>query len=76
MGLGDVAISVDTAARNARAGGRTLPEELQVLALHGFLHALGHDHETDSGEMEMLERRLRRALIGSRGGRPAKRRAA
>jgi probable rRNA maturation factor len=63
-GLGDVVISVDTAERNARGLGRTLPEELDVLALHGFLHVLGHDHETDDGTMDRLERRLRRRLLG------------
>lgn len=61
-GLGDVVISVPTAERNARRLGRTLPEELDVLALHGFLHVLGHDHETDEGQMDRLERRLRRRL--------------
>ncbi len=63
-GLGDVVISVETAERNARGLGRTLPQELDVLALHGFLHVLGHDHETDDGAMERLERRLRRRLLG------------
>jgi probable rRNA maturation factor len=62
-GLGDIVISVETAERNARALGRTLPQELDVLALHGFLHVLGHDHETDDGSMERLERRLRRLLL-------------
>lgn len=62
-GLGDIVISVDTAARNARAYGRTLPQELDVLALHGFLHVLGYDHETDDGAMDRLERRLRRRLL-------------
>jgi probable rRNA maturation factor len=61
-GLGDVVISVETAARNARALGRSLPRELEVLALHGFLHALGYDHERDDGDMSRLERRLRRRL--------------
>jgi probable rRNA maturation factor len=61
-GLGDVVISVETAERNARAGGRTLPQELDVLVLHGFLHVLGHDHETDDGAMSRLERRLRKRL--------------
>jgi len=56
-------ISVDTAARNARGLGRTLPQELDVLALHGFLHVLGYDHETDDGTMDRLEARLRRRLL-------------
>ena len=63
-GLGDVVISVETAERNARAGGRTLARELDVLALHGFLHVLGYDHETDGGTMDRLERRLRKRLLG------------
>jgi probable rRNA maturation factor len=63
-GLGDVVISVAQAERNARGLGRTLPQELDVLALHGFLHVLGYDHETDDGAMERLERRLRRRLLG------------
>jgi probable rRNA maturation factor len=62
--LGDIVISLDTAARNARGLGRTLPQELDVLALHGFLHVLGHDHETDDGTMDRLERRLRKRLRG------------
>ena len=62
--LGDIVISLDTAARNARGLGRTLPQELDVLALHGFLHVLGHDHETDGGTMDRIERRLRRRLLG------------
>lgn len=63
-GLGDVVISVETAERNARALGRTLPRELDVLALHGFLHVLGYDHEADGGTMDRLEKRLRRRLLG------------
>jgi probable rRNA maturation factor len=63
-GLGDIVISVETAERNARGLGRTLGQELDVLALHGFLHVLGHDHETDDGAMDRLEGRLRRRLLG------------
>ncbi len=63
-GLGDIVISVETAHRNSRAGGRPLPRELDVLALHGFLHVLGYDHETDDGTMDRLERRLRKELLG------------
>jgi len=62
-GLGDIVVSVDTAERNARRRGRTLQRELDVLALHGFLHVLGYDHETDDGTMNRLERRLRRKLL-------------
>jgi probable rRNA maturation factor len=69
-GLGDVVISLETAARNARALGRTLPQEVDVLALHGFLHVLGYDHETDDGTMDRLERRLRRKLL--KGGAKAR----
>jgi probable rRNA maturation factor len=67
-GLGDIVISLDTAARNAPRFGRTLGEELQVLALHGFLHVLGYDHETDDGTMDRLESRLRRRLLGEGDG--------
>jgi probable rRNA maturation factor len=62
-GLGDIVISVETAERNGRGLGRSLPQELDVLALHGFLHVLGYDHETDGGTMHRLERRLRRQLL-------------
>jgi probable rRNA maturation factor len=62
-GLGDILISVETAFRNARRARRSLARELDVLALHGFLHVLGYDHETDDGTMDRLERRLRRRLL-------------
>jgi probable rRNA maturation factor len=61
-GLGDVVISVPTAARNARRQGHSVLRELDVLALHGFLHVLGYDHETDDGTMDRLEKKLRRSL--------------
>jgi probable rRNA maturation factor len=60
--LGDVAISPATARRNAKEFGHTLPSELQILILHGVLHLLGYDHETDRGQMQRFERRLRRRL--------------
>jgi probable rRNA maturation factor len=60
--LGDIAIAPRVAQKNARAFGRTFDEELRILALHGVLHLMGYDHETDSGQMERRERRLRRAL--------------
>ncbi len=60
--LGDIAISPATARRNAKKYGRALPVELQILMLHGVLHLLGYDHETDRGRMERIEQRLRRRL--------------
>ncbi|HEX2711841.1 MAG TPA: rRNA maturation RNase YbeY [Candidatus Acidoferrales bacterium] len=60
--LGDVAISAETARRNARRLGRSLPYELRVLMLHGVLHLAGYDHEADGGEMDRLELRLRERL--------------
>jgi rRNA maturation RNase YbeY len=62
--LGDVLISVPTARRQAAAAGHGVERELKVLLLHGILHCLGYDHETDQGEMERLERRLRKRWIG------------
>jgi probable rRNA maturation factor len=58
--LGDVAIAVGVASRQAKAAGHPLPTELRVLALHGLLHLLGYDHEDDDGRMARLEARLRR----------------
>jgi probable rRNA maturation factor len=58
--LGDIAISPATARRYARKHGRTLLAELRVLILHGVLHLMGYDHETDGGEMDRVERKLRK----------------
>jgi probable rRNA maturation factor len=60
--LGDIAISPETARRNAKKFGRSVPSELQVLIVHGVLHLLGYDHEADRGEMDRIERRLRRGF--------------
>jgi probable rRNA maturation factor len=60
--LGDIAISPATARRNAKKLNRTLPSELRILILHGVLHLLGYDHETDRGQMNRIERRLRSGL--------------
>jgi probable rRNA maturation factor len=60
--VGDIAISPETARRNARRFSRTLPAEMRILILHGMIHLAGFDHETDHGEMDRLERRLRRRL--------------
>lgn len=56
--LGDIIISVETAMRQAEEMGHSLEKELKVLLIHGFLHLLGYDHETDNGEMRELEERL------------------
>jgi probable rRNA maturation factor len=61
--LGDFLISVPAARRQAGAAGHPVERELRVLLLHGVLHCLGYDHETDQGEMERLERRLRRRWL-------------
>jgi len=58
--LGDIAIAPVVAQENARRFGRSFDEEMRILILHGVLHLMGYDHETDSGQMERLERRLRR----------------
>jgi len=60
--LGDIAISAATARRNAARLGRTFPGELRILILHGVLHLLGYDHETDRGQMDRVEAKLRRRL--------------
>jgi len=58
--LGDIAISPATARRYATSHDRTLASELRVLIVHGVLHLLGYDHETDRGEMDKIERKLRK----------------
>jgi len=60
--LGDIAVSIDTAATQAKENGLELDEEIAQLILHGLLHLSGYDHETDNGEMNRLELRLRRKL--------------
>ncbi len=76
---GDVVVSAQTAARNARALGHPVAAELKILILHGMLHLAGYDHERDYGRMARTEDRLRRrfhlpvALI-ARSGPSAERR--
>jgi probable rRNA maturation factor len=59
---GDLAISLDIAAVNARKLGHSVEEEVRVLILHGLLHLAGYDHETDEGQMARKELRLREEL--------------
>jgi probable rRNA maturation factor len=58
--LGDIAIANETVIREAREQGRTVSAHLAHLAVHGFLHLLGYDHQTDSEaeHMEGLEREI------------------
>lgn len=63
--LGDIAIGVPYAARQARQRGHGLDREVQLLLVHGVLHLLGHDHETDGGEMFRLQRRLAARVFGA-----------
>jgi probable rRNA maturation factor len=60
--LGDVVISVEQAARQAKDNGLTLDQEIAQLILHGLIHLCGYDHATDKGEMDRLELRLRKKL--------------
>jgi probable rRNA maturation factor len=60
--LGDIAIAPAVARRNAQRFGRPFDDEMCILILHGILHLLGYDHETDSGQMDRRENRLRRDL--------------
>ena len=59
---GDLAVSLETAARQAAIYGHTLRDEVKILLLHGLLHLSGLDHETDNGEMATREATLRRQL--------------
>jgi probable rRNA maturation factor len=59
---GDLAISLDTAARQAAVYNHSLRDEVRILLLHGLLHLSGLDHETDRGEMARRETELRKQL--------------
>ena len=61
--LGDIVVSLDQARRQAADEKHSLAIEVRYLVLHGILHALGYDHETDDGEMNTLELKLR-ARVG------------
>jgi probable rRNA maturation factor len=60
--LGDIAIAPAVARTNSRRFGRTFAIEMRILVLHGILHLMGYDHETDHGQMERREAGLRREL--------------
>ncbi len=56
--LGDIVLAIETIAREADEQGKSFPDHLSHLVVHGVLHLLGHDHEVDAEaeEMEALER--------------------
>ena len=60
--LGDVAISYARARSQARDNGHSPETEVRILMLHGVLHLLGMDHETDNGRMARAEKRWRTRL--------------
>ena len=60
--LGEVVIAVERAATQAKQNGLTFSNEVAQLILHGLLHLCGYDHETDNGEMNRLELKLRKKL--------------
>ena len=62
LSLGDVAVSVEQAARQAEEHGLDFEGEVAQLILHGLLHLCGYDHERDGGEMNALELKLRHRL--------------
>ena len=64
---GDIAVSLDIAADNARLLGLSVSDEIRVLILHGILHLAGYDHENDQGEMAKRETLLRRRFALSTG---------
>lgn len=70
--LGEIAISADRAAAAASRHGHSVEDEIEILMLHGVLHLLGMDHETDRGRMARAERAWRRrlGLAGSLIARP------
>ena len=75
--LGDLAISLDVAARRARRAGRTLGEEVDRYLVHGLLHLVGHDHHRpgEAREMARIEDELlgRMGMVGESLERPGKR---
>ena len=61
--LGDIVISAETAVRQAKEASHSVEREVSELVIHGVLHLCGYDHETDQGEMNRLELKLRRKLL-------------
>jgi len=62
MPLGSIVISIDTAKKGAKEYGHGVEDEIKLLFLHGLLHLLGYDHETDNGEMRKKEEEIIKKL--------------
>lgn len=62
--LGDIVVSTDTALKQANDEGHSFEREVNELLIHGVLHLCGYDHETDRGQMNRLELKLRSKLLG------------
>lgn len=62
--LGDIVVSTDSALKQAADAGHSFEREVNELVIHGVLHLCGYDHETDRGQMNRLELRLRTKLLG------------
>jgi probable rRNA maturation factor len=60
--VGSIIISADTANRVAQEMGHSLEEELKILFIHGLLHVLGFDHETDNGQMRQKETEIAESM--------------
>ncbi len=58
MPLGSIVISINTAKKGAQEFGHSVNDEIKLLFIHGLLHLLGYDHETDNGEMREKEKEL------------------
>lgn len=70
---GEICISLDTAARNARAHSGTLQSEVRLYVVHGLLHLLGYDDKDAGGAREMAERQVRICAEIAEEGRRARR---
>ncbi|WP_456470307.1 rRNA maturation RNase YbeY [Caminibacter sp.] len=58
MPLGSIVISIDTAKKGAKEFSHSVEDEIKLLFIHGLLHLLGYDHETDNGEMRAKEEQI------------------
>ncbi|MCX7965706.1 MAG: rRNA maturation RNase YbeY [Syntrophorhabdaceae bacterium] len=60
--IGDIAISVEMAMYEADISGRSFPERLVELIIHGLVHVMGYDHEKDEAEARRMRYRERKLL--------------